>query len=123
MGDTSPPPCPRSGHESSHLRHATIYSSEWLLVTLNRSWAATALLSLDASVPIYRNRIRLQAQEVYERGDDENWRHLLPPGQLVVQLVVVPVEVVLESVAVEEVPPQRVRGVQAGSVACTPRLP
>ena len=74
-------------------------------------------------VPIYRNHIRLQAQEVRERGDDESWRHFLPPGRLVVQLVVVPVEVVLELVAVEEVPPQLVRGVQAGNVACTPRLP
>ena len=96
MGDTSPPPCPRSGHESSHLRHATIYSSEWLLVTLNRSWAATALLSSGATAPIYRNRTRPQAQVVYERGDDENWRRLPPPGQLEVQLVVVLVEVVLE---------------------------
>ena len=123
MGDTSPPPCPRSGHESSHLRHATIYSSEWLLVTLNRSWAATALLASVATVPINRNHIRLQAQEVRERGDDENWRHLPPPGRLEVQLVVALVEVVLELVAVEEAPPQQVQGVQAGSVACTPRLP
>ena len=74
-------------------------------------------------VPIYRNHIRLPAQEVRERGDDENGRHFLPPGRLVVQLVVVLVEVVLELVAVKEVPPQRVRGVQADSVACTPRLP
>ena len=70
------------------------------------------------TVPIYRNHIRLQAQEVRERGDDENWRRLPPPGQLEVQLVVVLVEVVLELVAVKEVPPQRVRGVQAGSGSC-----
>ena len=62
-------------------------------------------------VPIYRNYIRRQAQAVHERGDDENWRHSLLPGRLVVQLVVVLVEVELEWVAVEEVPPQNGFGV------------